>query len=217
MAFGLKNARATYQWMVNKVFSTQIGRNMEIYVDDMIIKIWEAVDHEANLRESFDNLQSLPFFKATKKEKEIKWTPECEASFQELKAYLQSPWLLARPVTEDILQLYLAVSESALNSVLIREEEKAKCAFGGGRHGPTSAEFLENPIWSRRIVKWAIELSEFDLRYKPRMSIKAHVLADFMEEGRASVNVIKASREKVWLLYVDGASNPGGSGAWILL
>ncbi|GAA0165832.1 hypothetical protein LIER_21130 [Lithospermum erythrorhizon] len=150
MAFGSKNAGATYQRMVNKVFSAQIGGNMQIYVDDMLIQIREAKDHEVNLRESFENLrrkklriypdkcvfgvtsekflgymisqrgiernpdkidavealqspktqkdaqhltsriaamtkfisragdQSLPFFKAIKKEKESKWTPNCE-------------------------------------------------------------------------------------------------------------------------------------------
>ncbi|GAA0147542.1 hypothetical protein LIER_07215 [Lithospermum erythrorhizon] len=50
IAFCLKNAGATYQRIVNKVFSTQIARNMEIYVDDMLIKSREAADHEANLR-----------------------------------------------------------------------------------------------------------------------------------------------------------------------
>ncbi|GAA0157483.1 hypothetical protein LIER_14740 [Lithospermum erythrorhizon] len=58
MAFGLKNAGATYQRIVNKVFSTQKGRNMEIYVDEILIKSREAADHEANLRESFENLRN---------------------------------------------------------------------------------------------------------------------------------------------------------------
>ncbi|GAA0184181.1 hypothetical protein LIER_31469 [Lithospermum erythrorhizon] len=57
MAFGLKNAGATYKRIVNKVFSTQIGWNMEIYVDDILIKSREAADHEANFRESFNNLR----------------------------------------------------------------------------------------------------------------------------------------------------------------
>ncbi|GAA0165858.1 hypothetical protein LIER_40074 [Lithospermum erythrorhizon] len=57
MAFNLKNAGATYQRMVNKVFSTQIGRNMDIYVDDMLIKSQEARDHQANIWESFKNLR----------------------------------------------------------------------------------------------------------------------------------------------------------------
>ncbi|GAA0168663.1 hypothetical protein LIER_23330 [Lithospermum erythrorhizon] len=46
MAFGLKNAGTKYQRMVKKLFSTQIGRNMEINVDDMLIKSREAEDHE---------------------------------------------------------------------------------------------------------------------------------------------------------------------------
>ena len=38
MPFGLKNARATYQRLVNKMFSNQIRRNMVVCVDDMLIK-----------------------------------------------------------------------------------------------------------------------------------------------------------------------------------
>jgi hypothetical protein len=38
MAFGLKNTRATYQRLVNKMFQDQIGRNVEVYVDDMLVK-----------------------------------------------------------------------------------------------------------------------------------------------------------------------------------
>ncbi|GAA0153009.1 hypothetical protein LIER_11346 [Lithospermum erythrorhizon] len=38
MPLGLKNTRATYQRMVNSIFAQQIGRNMETYVDDMLVK-----------------------------------------------------------------------------------------------------------------------------------------------------------------------------------
>ena len=38
MPFGLKNAGATYQRLVNRMFSHQNGRNMEVYVDDMLVK-----------------------------------------------------------------------------------------------------------------------------------------------------------------------------------
>ncbi|GAA0170687.1 hypothetical protein LIER_41005 [Lithospermum erythrorhizon] len=68
--------------------------------------------------------RTLPFFKSIKKGRDFEWTPEYEQSFQEPKAYLQSPQLLARLVAGDVLQLYLVVSESALSSVLIREEDK---------------------------------------------------------------------------------------------
>ena len=45
MPFGLKNAGATYQRLVNKVFEPLIGRTMEVYVDDMITKSVKENDH----------------------------------------------------------------------------------------------------------------------------------------------------------------------------
>ena len=49
MPFGLKNARVTYQRFVNKMFSKQIGRNMEVYVDNMLVKSKEESTHLDNL------------------------------------------------------------------------------------------------------------------------------------------------------------------------
>ena len=57
MPFGLKNAGATYQRMVNKVFQSQIGRNLEVYVDDMITKSKQAFEHAADLRGTFATLR----------------------------------------------------------------------------------------------------------------------------------------------------------------
>ena len=38
MSFGLKNAGTTYQRLINKMFTHQIGRNFQVYVDDMLVK-----------------------------------------------------------------------------------------------------------------------------------------------------------------------------------
>ena len=57
MPFGLKNAGATYQRLVNKVFQSQIGRNMEVYVDDMLVKSIEAGEHIKDLQEAFATLR----------------------------------------------------------------------------------------------------------------------------------------------------------------
>jgi hypothetical protein len=54
MSFGLKNAGATYQRLVNKMFEKQICRNVEVYVDDMLVKSVQASDHISDLRETFD-------------------------------------------------------------------------------------------------------------------------------------------------------------------
>nr|KYP59443.1 Transposon Ty3-I Gag-Pol polyprotein [Cajanus cajan] len=53
MPFGLKNAGATYQRLMDKVFHHQIGRNMEVYVDDMVVKTTSATDHASDLAEIF--------------------------------------------------------------------------------------------------------------------------------------------------------------------
>ena len=58
MPFGLKNARATYQRLMNKMFVHQIGRNIQVYVDDMLVKSLRKDNHLDNLRETFDTLRS---------------------------------------------------------------------------------------------------------------------------------------------------------------
>ena len=57
MPFGLKNAGATYQRLVNKMFSKQIDRNMEVYVDDMLVKSREELAHLDDRKEMFTTLK----------------------------------------------------------------------------------------------------------------------------------------------------------------
>ena len=54
MAFGLKNAGATYQRLVNKIFKHLIGKTMEVYVDDMLVKSLDRADHIKHLQDCFD-------------------------------------------------------------------------------------------------------------------------------------------------------------------
>ena len=57
MPFGLKNAGAMYQRLVNQMFSKQIGKNMKVYMDDMLMKSKEAKTHLEDLQETFDTLR----------------------------------------------------------------------------------------------------------------------------------------------------------------
>ncbi|CAL2271964.1 unnamed protein product [Prunus armeniaca] len=57
MSFGLKNARATYQRLVNQTFADHIGSPMEVYVDDMLVKSRMARKHQGNLSLMFDILK----------------------------------------------------------------------------------------------------------------------------------------------------------------
>lgn len=57
MLFGLKNVGAIYQHLVHKVFKSQISRNIEVYVDDVLLKSTEAYRHIVNLKEAFGELR----------------------------------------------------------------------------------------------------------------------------------------------------------------
>jgi len=75
---------------------------------------------------------------------------------------------------------------------------------------------LKKPDVAGRMVKWAVELSEFDIKYEPRGPIKGQVFADFVVE-LSSENVQDAEDDFRWVLSVDGSSNQLGSGAGVIL
>ena len=57
MLFGLKNPGATYQSLVNKMVVWQIGRTVEVYVDDMLVKTKEEDHYLDDLWETFETLR----------------------------------------------------------------------------------------------------------------------------------------------------------------
>ncbi|KAL0433896.1 UNVERIFIED_CONTAM: hypothetical protein Slati_0788200 [Sesamum latifolium] len=286
--FGLKNAAATYQRLVDKIFQPQLGRNMEVYVDDMLVKSKETHHHVKDLNETFtanpDKIKAimdmgpptninevqrltgriaalsqfisksaekgLPFFKTLRKVKNFEWTKECQQAFEDLKTYLVKLPLLVKPVPGDTLYLYISSTPQAVSSVLVREEEGdqtpiyyvSKVLNGAENHYPPMAlvitarklrpYFLSYPVGVRintplkqvlgkpeisgRLIKWAIKLTEYDISYLPRTTIKAQALADFVSEMTGTTQE-QVSEERPWLLHVDGSSTAQGSGAGIVL
>ncbi|CAA0827383.1 Unknown protein, partial [Striga hermonthica] len=198
MPFGLKNAGATYQRLVDKIFKDQLGRNMEVYVDDMLVKSKEEIDHVNDLKETFMTLRrygmklnpakcsfgvksgkflgymvtkrgievnpekvravvemqpptkvkevqiltgriaglsrfiskvaekSGPLFKTLRKSSRFQWTEEAQKAFEELKRVLVDLPLLAKPAQGEDLILYVSIGETAVSSVLLREEGTAQ-------------------------------------------------------------------------------------------
>ncbi|GKV52265.1 hypothetical protein SLEP1_g58853 [Rubroshorea leprosula] len=299
MPFGLKNAGATYQKLVQIIFKLQIGRNIEVYVDDMIVTSVRVEDHIGDLDETFRNLcraqmklnplkctfavesgkflgyavskkgievnpekveavqqmepprtvkdvqrltgrvaalhmfiarsaeRCLPFFKALREPKNFQWTDECQQAFDELKQYLASAPLLSKPVDGESLYLYLGVTEEAVSSVLLREENKhqkpicyvSKVLQGAEQNYPLAekAAFALKPELSGRLIRWSVELSEYDLKFQPRTTIKGQAVANFLVECAPAAVKEKVPEYPVWVLYVDGAANVEGSGAGAVL
>ncbi|KAL0396359.1 UNVERIFIED_CONTAM: Transposon Ty3-G Gag-Pol polyprotein [Sesamum calycinum] len=239
MPFGLKNAGATYQRLVNNMFREQIGRNMEVYIDDMM-EVQRLTGRLATLNRfiSRSSDRGLPFFKVLKKREKFQWTPQCQEAFEKLKEYLASPPLLTKPKDEETLYLYLATSQGAISAVLTREEGRdhqpiyyvSKTLQGAEEKYPPIEKLafalvvtarrlrpyfqshpivvltnhplkrvLAEPNISGRMVKWAVELSEYGIEYHPRPAIKAQALVDFVVEMTAEESEHK---EQWWKLFV---------------
>ncbi|KAK4836985.1 hypothetical protein QYF36_001900 [Acer negundo] len=63
-----------------------------------------------------------PFFNTLRKNKAFEWNDSCKKALQDLKHYLTTPPLLSKPKDDEILLVYLAVSDTAVSAVLIKEE-----------------------------------------------------------------------------------------------
>ena len=81
-------------------------------------------------------------------------------------------------------------------------------------------QILHKPETSGRLIKWAIELSDFDIRYKPRTMVKGQILVDFIMEftpAQSTEATILALDLPIWRLSIDGAANAQGSDAGLIL
>ncbi|GJZ61478.1 reverse transcriptase domain-containing protein [Tanacetum coccineum] len=296
MPFGLKNACATYQRLVDKAFDSQVGRNMEVYVDDLVIKSHTEAEMIRHINETFRTLRrinmklnpkkctfraregmflgymispegiklcpdkteavlqlpsprtikevqslnrklaslnrflsksakkSLPLFKTLKKcikKSDFHWTPKAKQAFTQLKQHLSELALLVAPKPKEELIVYLAASHGAISAVLMTERatvqmpvyfvshtlqgpglnyspmEKLVLSLGFtakrlrrySQAHPIAVitdqpikQIMSRPNVTRRLQKWSVMLGEHNITYRPRMSVKGQILADFLIE-----------------------------------
>ena len=78
---------------------------------------------------------------------------------------------------------------------------------------------LKRSNFMRRIAKWGTRLKAFDIRYKPRNSVKGKVLANFVAEfsPRNEGEMVYHVECRPWRVFVDGASSATGAGAGIVI
>ncbi|KAL0457708.1 UNVERIFIED_CONTAM: hypothetical protein Slati_0398000 [Sesamum latifolium] len=157
--------------------------------------------------------KGLPFFKTLRKVKNFEWTKECQQAFEDLKTYLAKLPLLVKPGRKSL-------STHRENSPDLGHHRKKVASLlpllsSGGQNQYPLKQVLGKPEKSEPLIKWAIELSEYDISYLPRTTIKAQALADFVSEmtGTTQEEVPEA---RPWLLHVDGSSTAQGSGAGIV-
>ncbi|KAL0345773.1 UNVERIFIED_CONTAM: Retrovirus-related Pol polyprotein from transposon gypsy [Sesamum radiatum] len=264
MPFGLKNAGATYQKLVNRMFKEVIGSTMEIYVDDMLVKSRMEEEHLRHLESTFAIMRTYGMkLNSTKctfgvrggkilgyivSEHGIKANPEKIKAIMQLsmpktikdvqklignvaslnrfiarKAQRVShdTTTIGKPGSWGETYIYLVVSENAISLLLVREEHKEqRPAYYVSRmlervekryiqieklglalvttarklrpyfqshpivvltNHPLK-QVMAKPDVSGQLVKWAVELGEFDIEFQTRTTTKAQVFADFMVE-----------------------------------
>ena len=293
MPFSLKNAGATYQRLMDKVFSHLMGQCVEVYVDDMIVKspshhqhaqdlsaVFSAlrqynirlnpdkcvfgIDHgkflrfmltqrgiEANPKKckaiikmrsptTIKEVQRLigrltaisrflpkldektqPIVQLLKKSTQFKWTDDCEQIFQKLKTILTSPPIFHKSDTRQPLLVYITATDHTVSAALVQDIEGTQhpvyfvsrtlqhpetkyqmveklalsLVHAARRLRPyfqnhnitvktdyTIQKILQKPDLVGRMSSWAVELSEFNIRYEPHGPIKAQCLLDFVND-----------------------------------
>ncbi|GKE05213.1 reverse transcriptase domain-containing protein [Tanacetum coccineum] len=202
MPFALRNAGATYQRLVDKAFHKEIGRNLEVYVDDLVIKSRTKDEIVRDIKETFKTLREINMKLNPKKctfgveegmflgykvnTKGLKVCPD--------KLIAGLPMLTA-PMEKEELIVYLAASKETV---------------------------LSRPEVTGRLQKWSIELGEYAIHYRPRVSVKGWILADFIVEGpeEESPDTLMEVEEELpepWILFTDGSSYTDGSRVGLIL
>ncbi|GKV33979.1 hypothetical protein SLEP1_g42410 [Rubroshorea leprosula] len=194
MPFGLKNARATYQKLVQLVFKLQIDRNIEIYVDDIIVKSLKAKNHIDNLNETFQNLtpaqMKLNAFK-------------CMFAI-ELGKFLGCV----------VSKKGIEINSKRVQAIKQMEPPKTVKYV---QHLTGHLAALHRPELSGRLIGWDVELSEYDVKFEPYTIIKGQTLADFLVECHSTTTEEAIALNPIWALYADEATNSEGSRAGVVL
>ena len=75
---------------------------------------------------------------------------------------------------------------------------------------------MSSPKAAGRMALWAIELSEFDVQYRPRTAMKEQVVADFIAEYTQPEDK-ETEGQKLWIIHTDGSLNQRSRGAGVVM
>ncbi|PKI42566.1 hypothetical protein CRG98_037046 [Punica granatum] len=153
----------------------------------------------------------LPLFRLLSKNAAIEWDEECQKAFDTIKAYLVQPPVLVPPTLDRPLILYLTVRRQFL--------------------GYPRRYLLGSPSSVRNITQWRCQLTEYDIEYMSRTSVKGQAIADhlaeFPIEDDTPINsdfldggILQIDDEEdkpTWKMYFDGAVNSARSGVGAVL
>ncbi|XP_058189290.1 uncharacterized protein LOC131306877 [Rhododendron vialii] len=208
MPFGLRNAGATYQRLATIMLKKLLGKTMEVYIDDMVVKSKERQDHIADLKEAFEILReyklklnaskfavgisSGKFLGHLVTIRGIEANPDQIIALQRLQSprttkEVQRLTGMATTLNRFISWSSNKFSEHVVSVVLLRDKGSKQIPVHYVSKTLLDAETRYLPLekladFSGRISTWSVELSQYDIDYQSRIAIKGQVLADFVAE-----------------------------------
>ncbi|KAL0454247.1 UNVERIFIED_CONTAM: hypothetical protein Slati_0763900 [Sesamum latifolium] len=198
MPFGLKNVGATYQRLVDKIFRLQLCKTMKVYVDDMLVKSKEARNHVEDLEETFAVLRKYRLKLNPEKcafgvsgGRFLRFMVAQRVDSSQIRQ--KGPAILQNTKKDQGFQMDRRVPTSVrgtqgvfgkapfaskadtrgypLPLPILDVPGRQLCA--GAKTNTPLKQVLGKPEASGQLAKWAIELSEYDISYPPRTTIKA--------------------------------------------
>ncbi|GKB53131.1 reverse transcriptase domain-containing protein [Tanacetum coccineum] len=201
MPFGLKNAGATYQRLVDKAFDSQVGQNIEVYVDDLVIKSHTEAEMLRDIDEMFHTLRKI----------NMKLNPPKIYVWGSGRNVLGGPELNYTPMEELVLSLVFAAKRLRryfqAYPIAVITDQPIK-------------QIMSRPDVAGRLQKWSVMLGEHNITYRPQMSVKGQILADFLvenpDESPSDTSMVEVPQEPC-TLFMDGSSCIDGSDASLIL
>ncbi|GJX57499.1 reverse transcriptase domain-containing protein [Tanacetum coccineum] len=147
MPFGLKNAGATYQRLVDKSFQKKIGRNLEVYVDDLVIKSRTEQEIMRDIEETFRTLREINM-KLDPKNAPSGWRKACswDTSCIQMKKLIAELPTLTVPMEKEELIVYLAAAREAISALLMTEREAKQMPVYFVSRAPQGPEINYTPL-----------------------------------------------------------------------
>nr|GEU49970.1 hypothetical protein [Tanacetum cinerariifolium] len=218
MPLGLKNARATYQRLVDKDFQKQIGQNLEINMKLNPKKcafgmregtfLGYKVDADG-LRVSLDKVKAVIDLPSPKCLKDVQKLNEklAKEAFKEMKQSIAELPMLTAPKEKEELIIYLAAAKEAISAMLMTERE--------GKQVPIY--FVSRALQGPEVNYTPMEKLILALV----SAIKGQILVDFIVERPedGTLDTPMEDREELsdpWILFIDGSSCVDGSEASLI-
>ncbi|XP_074299422.1 uncharacterized protein LOC141630515 [Silene latifolia] len=208
--FGLKNAGATYQRAMQRIFDDILHKTIKFYVDDVVVKSKKREDHINDLRTIFERLgievnqskiKAIQEMLEPKNLKELRGLQGRLAYIRSIKKYLSSAPVLGAPVPGKPLILYIAAQERSLGALYAQENEyKKERAFYYLSRTLVGAELNYSPIEK---ICLALVFAIQKLRH-------------YMQDDLIGKEIFYVDVLPPWQMYFDGAATRDGAGTGVV-